>query len=189
MEALDLLTADHNRVRGLFTRFRAAEEAGRITEMTALAEQIIVELDVHATIEEELFYPAVRTQSDSLKDDVAEGVEEHHLVKVLISEIVALGAPDDTWRAKMTVLIENVEHHAGEEESEMFPAVRKAFSADQLVELGEQLEARKAALGAPTAADKEHLSLEQLKQMASEQEIPGRSTMNREELVATVGLG
>jgi hemerythrin superfamily protein len=188
MKALELLTADHNRVRGLFTRFRTAEEAGDTKEMTALAEQIITELEVHATIEEELFYPAVRTQSDILKDAVAEGVEEHHVVKVLIAEVVALGSPDDTWRAKMKVLIENVEHHAEEEESEMFPKVRKTFSADSLADLGEKLEARKAALGAPTVADKEHLTLDELKRLASEQEIPGRSSMNREELLATVGL-
>jgi hemerythrin superfamily protein len=186
MDALDLLTADHNRVRGLFARFQAAEEAGNTGQMAGLAEHVITELGVHTQIEEELFYPAVREQSDALHDEVAEGVEEHHVVKVLIAEINALSAQDDAWRAKMKVLIESVEHHAEEEESEMFPKVRKTFSAATLYDLGEQLEARKAELGAPVVADKEHLTVEELQKMASEQQIPGRSSMNREELLATV---
>jgi hypothetical protein len=86
----------------------------------------------------------------------------------------------------MKVLIESVEHHAEEEEQEMFPEVRKALDKASLEDMGVRLEARKAQLGAPTAADKEHLTTEQLKALATEQEIPGRSSMNREELVATV---
>jgi hypothetical protein len=86
----------------------------------------------------------------------------------------------------MKVLIESVEHHAQEEEEELFTEVRKAFDKQALEDLGMRLEARKAELGAPTIADKEHLSTEQLKELAREQEIPGRSSMDREELVATV---
>jgi hypothetical protein len=83
-------------------------------------------------------------------------------------------------------MIENVEHHAEEEEEELFPLVRKALDNDARSELGQRLEAMKAQLGAPTAADKEHLSTEELNRLAQEQEIPGRSSMKREELVATV---
>ncbi|MGH9165632.1 MAG: hypothetical protein ACRDZW_09000 [Acidimicrobiales bacterium] len=88
--------------------------------------------------------------------------------------------------AKMKVLIENIEHHAGEEEAEMFPEARQAFDAAALESLGQRLEARKAELGAPTVADKEHLSTEDLKSLATAQEIPGRSSMKRDELLATV---
>jgi hemerythrin superfamily protein len=186
MDALGLLTADHNRVRGLFTRFQAAEESGDTTLMTQLAQQIVTELQVHTQIEEELFYPAVRGKSDELDDVIAEGVEEHHVAKTLIGEIEALSAQDEAWRAKMKVLIESVEHHASEEEDEMFTQIRKSVDAATLQALGEQLEQLKASLGAPTAADKEHLTLQQLKGMAGAQEIPGRSSMDREELVATV---
>lgn len=186
MDALKLLTADHNRVRGLFARFQAAEE-GKDTElMTELATKILTEIEVHATIEEEIFYPEVSSADEEIHETVTEGIEEHHVVKVLAEEIGTLPPGDETWTAKMKVLIENVEHHAEEEEKEMFPEVRKAFDATALEDMAERLEARKAALGAPTAADKEHLSVEQLQELAREQEIPGRSSMHRDELVATV---
>ena len=86
----------------------------------------------------------------------------------------------------MKVLIENVEHHAKEEEEEMFPKVRSASDASTRAELADRLEARKAELGAPTSADKEPLTTEELREKASAQQIPGRSTMDREELVETV---
>ena len=186
MDAVTLLTADHNRVRGLFARFQAAEEGGDTAQMAELAAKIITELEVHAQIEEEIFYPAVDTAGEELHDTVSEGIEEHHVATTLIAEIKTLPPDDDAWAAKMKVLIESVEHHAGEEEEEMFPQTRKAFDQATLEDLGMRLEARKAQLGAPTAADKEHLSTEELKALASDQEIPGRSSMNRDELLATV---
>ena len=186
MDALSLLTADHNRVRGLFARFQAAEETGDAAQMAELSDKIITELEVHTQIEEQIFYPAVNGADEELHDSVAEGFEEHHVAKTLIAEIKGLTPDDDAWVAKMKVLIESVEHHAGEEEEELFPETRKAFSAAALDDLGAQLESLKAQLGAPTAADKEHLTLEELHALASEQEIPGRSSMNRDELVATV---
>ena len=186
MDALSLLTADHNRVRGLFARFQAAEEEKDTATMMELAAKIIVELEVHTTIEEEIFYPEIKGASEDIKDIVDEGVEEHHVATTLIEEIKGLTPEDDAWAAKMKVLIESVEHHAEEEEQEMFPDVRKALDKASLEDLAVRLESRKAQLGAPTAADKEHLTTEQLKELAKEQEIPGRSSMDREELVATV---
>ena len=188
MDALSLLTADHNRVRGLFTRFQAAEEEKDTAQMAELAQKILTELEVHATIEEEIFYPAVKQGGGELKDVVDEGVEEHHVAETLMEEIKVLPPDDDTFAAKMKVLIENVEHHAEEEETEMFTETRKHLDAATLEDLAVRLEARKAELGAPTAADKEHLSTEELQELAKEQEIPGRSSMQREELVATVDL-
>ena len=186
MDALSLLTADHNRVRGLFARFQAAEEEKDTGTMMELAAKIIVELEVHTTIEEEIFYPEIKGANEEIKDVVDEGVEEHHVAKTLIEEIKGLTPEDDAFAAKMKVLIESVEHHAEEEEQEMFPEVRKALDTAKREDMGVRLEARKAQLGAPTAADKEHLTTEQLRELATEQEIPGRSKMDREELVATV---
>ena len=163
----------------MFTKFRAGSSPD-------VAAKILMELAVHTEIEEQIFYPAIREADEELGKEVAEGIEEHHAVKVLAAEAEALRPDDEEWEAKLTVIIELVEHHAEEEEQEMFPAVKKVFDANALAQLGQQMEAMKAQLGAPTAADKEQLSTEELKKLAQEQEIPGRSSMNREELVATV---
>jgi hemerythrin superfamily protein len=174
MDALQLLTADHNRVRGLFTRFRTAHESDDATQMATLGAKIFDELEVHTTIEEEIFYPSIKGESGEITETVDEGVQEHHVVKVLMQEMQQLEPGSDQWTAKMTVLIENVEHHADEEESDLFPKVRSATSEEFRTRLGEQLEARKAALGAPTIADTVDLTKEELMAKAREQENPGR---------------
>ncbi len=186
MDALAILTADHNRVRGLFTRFNKAKEADATQEMSSLSEEIINELTVHTSIEESQFYPWVDGISDDTHETVSEGIEEHQVVKRLITEIQALQPGQDEWTAKMTVLIENVEHHAKEEEEELFPKVRAATNSDARDALGEELEAAKKELGAPVLADKIDLTLTELKDLATSQEIPGRSTMDHDELAATV---
>lgn len=189
LDALTLLTADHNRVRGLFARFTTAKEADDTSTMAELAAQIDTELEVHTTIEEEVFYPWVRDLSDELAETVDEGVEEHHVVKVLMGEVRDLAPGDDEWVAKLTVVIENVEHHAGEEEGEMFPKVRSTATAEALEAVAADLEARKRDLGAPVLADKQAMSTEQLRGLARDQEIPGRSSMDHDELAATVSPG
>jgi hemerythrin superfamily protein len=185
MDALELLTADHNRVRGLFSRFQAAE-GDNDAQAARLAAKIFEELEVHTKIEEEIFYPAITKLNDEIHELVTEGVEEHHVVDNLMAEVRTLTPSDEEWAAKMKVLIENVEHHAEEEEQEMFQKVRKAMGSDARAALGKRLETMKAQLGAPTAADKEYLSTEELTRLAREQEIPGRSNMKRDELLATV---
>ena len=192
MDALDLLTGDHNRVRGLFTRFKSAKESDDVEEMSTLATKILTELEVHTTIEEEIFYPELKEVTDEIKESITEGYEEHHVAKGVMEEIAAMEPNAEDWAAKVTVLIENVEHHAEEEESEMFPKIRSNTAADAREQLAEQLEARKRQLGAPTLADKIDLTKEELSKLATEQEIPGRSKMSQEELAATVappGLG
>ena len=186
MDATKLLVADHNRVKGLFARYKKAHEAGHTKEAAALADKIIEELRVHTTIEEEVFYPAVHDMSEKLADAVDEGVEEHHVVKILLDEIEGLTPGSDEWSAKMTVVMESVEHHVEEEEGEMFPKVRSNSEAARREELGDLLEARKAELGAPTFEDKVSMTTQELSAKAKEQDIPGRSTMDHAELAATV---
>jgi iron-sulfur cluster repair protein YtfE (RIC family) len=192
MDALELLTADHNRVRGLFTRFKTAKENDNLEEMTTLAGLINTELEVHTTIEEEIFYPALEDLTEEVHETITEGYEEHNVAKQLLAEITGMEPNTEDWAAKVTVLIENVEHHADEEESDMFPKIRSNTAVDAREELAERMEARKRELGAPTLADKIDLSKEELSKLATEQEIPGRSKMSQEELAATVappGLG
>ena len=187
MDALLLLTGDHNRVRGLFKLFKAAHEAKDVRREQELAEKIIRDLTVHTEIEETVFYPSVRDAGDEkLKERVVEGLEEHAVVKNLIEEVQAGTPGEEHWDAKMSVMIENVEHHAEEEEKEMWPKVRSAFDTAALEALAEKLEAKKRELGAPTTADTIDLTKTALEELAKEQEIPGRSKMSHEELAATV---
>jgi hemerythrin superfamily protein len=186
MDGLDLLTADHNRVRGLFARFQKAHENDATQTMGELANKIFEELEVHTAIEEQIFYPAVHDLSQQLAEVIDEGIQEHHVVDVLIEEARALKPGDAEWVAKVAVLIENVEHHAEEEETELFPQVRSATDAATREEWGKRFEAMKAERGAPTPADAAELTTGELRQRASAQQIPGRSTMTREDLVATV---
>lgn len=188
MDALALLTADHNRVRGLFARFRAAQEAGDDTEAVRLARKIAFELHIHMSIEEQVFYPWVRDLSGELAREIDKSVEEHHVAQLLLVEIRRFEPDEPEWPAKLTVLMENVEHHIDEEETALFPAVRSLTSPDLLDAMAAQLETTKSELGAPVLADKMDLSTKELREMASEQALPGRSSMDKEELAATIGL-
>lgn len=143
MDAIELLTADHNEVRELFAQFRQAHEAEDMARMKELQQEIFSELETHTRIEEDIFYPAVReVDEEELAETVDEGVQEHHVVKVLMREIESVSG-DDTFVAKMKVLMENVEHHAEEEETDMFPDLREKMSQERLDELGAELEAAK----------------------------------------------
>jgi hemerythrin superfamily protein len=186
VNALDLLIADHNRVRGLFSQFRSAQDNDDAATMSSVALKIFEDLEVHTTIEEEIFYPAVHDTNEEIGETVDEGVQEHHVVKLLMAELKQIEDGSDEWVAKMTVLIENVEHHADEEEAEMFPPLRSKLPTEELNGLAERLEARKQELGAPVLADKIDLTKEELLDLAKAQSIPGRSSMSQEELAATV---
>ena len=186
MDAVELLIADHNRVRGLFKRFRNAKKNDDMPTMREIAPKIVDELTIHMAIEEELFYPAISGRSGEITYTVYEGVEEHHVAKVLVEELSAMAPEGDEWIAKVKVLIESVEHHIDEEESDMFPPVRSKTSADQRERLGTRLADRKVKLGAPPMEMALDLTMEELRSMASVQEIPGRSKMTKDELAATV---
>src|SRR3954466_15147119 len=107
MDALDLLIGDHNRVRGLFTRFKSAKESDDLATMTTLATKILEELKAHTAIEEEIFYPELQDVSDEIHESITEGFEEHHVAKGIMGEIAAEQPNPENWAAKVTVLIEN----------------------------------------------------------------------------------
>lgn len=140
MNAIELLKADHDVVDALFQKVKATEE----DEHPALFEQIKAELDVHAHIEETVFYPRLIAEGDTeLADLVKEGIEEHHQVKIFLREISALAEESEKFEPKLTVLIENVEHHVMEEEGEMFQMVEAQFDPEVLEELGKEMEEEK----------------------------------------------
>ena len=139
-DALALLKADHELVENLFDKF---EKARTDEQKDTLAEQICSELAIHAQIEEEIFYPAVREAIDE-EDLMDEAEVEHAGAEDLIAQIEESQAGEDKFDAKVTVLGEYVRHHVKEEETEMFPKVRKADL--DLKELGSAMAARKTEL-------------------------------------------
>jgi Hemerythrin HHE cation binding domain len=137
--AISILIKDHDKVKDLFDRFEKSESSG---EKEKLIAEALTELKIHAAIEEEIFYPAVRKQLG--RDLMNEADEEHHVARVLIAELDRDGSRDDHRHAKFTVLSESVRHHIKEEEGEMLP---KAKGLDLDFEaLGEQMLARKKEL-------------------------------------------
>jgi hemerythrin superfamily protein len=146
-DACDLLDTDHRAVKRMFKEYEELTSSrGRSVaqKKMELARQICHELTVHAQIEEEIFYPALR---GALKetDRVAEAEVEHQSAKDLIAQIEAMDAADEMFDAKVTVLGEYVDHHVKEERNEMFPKARAARKLD-LVAMREQLMERKEEL-------------------------------------------
>ena len=147
MDAVTLLRNDHKTVEGLFKKFEKAGPNATKTKKD-LVEKIIEELSIHAAIEEQVLYPAAREAVPDASDEVLEALEEHHIVKWVLSELDGMDPTDERFTAKVTVLIENVRHHVQEEEGELFPELRKAMKRKELEELAQALEAAKKA--APT---------------------------------------
>lgn len=146
----DMLREDHKKVKGLFEEFEQAEDAKakqRIVE-TALAE-----LEVHAKLEEELIYPAIRAEIDD-DDLMDEALEEHHVVHGLIGELKKMKPSNERYDAKFTVLAENVKHHIKEEESDMLPKAEDCDIAWE--ELHAQVVKRKEQLMAKASATSKH---------------------------------
>ena len=142
-DAFALLTADHKRVKSLFKEFESLKDEGDDDRKAALVETICNELTVHARVEEEIFYPALREVIED-EDLMDEADIEHASAKQLIAQIEQLQVGGDHYDATVTVLSEYIDHHVKEEEGEMFSKARKA-DIDSAV-LGEEMAVRKAEL-------------------------------------------
>ena len=144
-DAIEILMADHKEVKAMFKEFESLKEGdGADEEKAALVARICTALTIHATIEEEIFYPAVREAIDDL-DLMDEADVEHASAKDLIAQLEEGSPGDDHYDAKVTVLGELINHHVKEEEGEMFPKAKKAI--DTIV-IGAEVAARKAELQA-----------------------------------------
>ena len=142
LDALQLLSADHRKVEELFEQFEKAKGAAQKQELVL---QICTELKVHAMIEEEIYYPAIRGKVED--DALDEAYVEHDGAKMLINDLEKAEADEDFYDAKVAVLQEQIEHHVKEEEKErdnLFSQTRKADV--DLQALGAQMAARKAEL-------------------------------------------
>ena len=144
LDAIKLLSADHREVEALFEKF---EKASRDGTKEKIAKQICTELKIHAQIEEEVFYPALRGKIDD--DLLNEAYVEHDGAKLLINDIEKSGPDDRFFDAKVTVLSEEIKHHVKEEEKQQENMFQQARAADvDLDALGEQMLARKEQLKA-----------------------------------------
>jgi hemerythrin superfamily protein len=152
-DAIALLTADHKAVKALFKQFEELTKQEDASEQKArIVEQICNELTMHAQVEEELFYPAVR---DAIDDDALmdEADIEHASAKEIIAQLEEMEPGDDHYDARVAVLREYVDHHVKEEEGEMFVKARKADL--DTVALGEQIAERKDELKDELGIDEE----------------------------------
>ena len=138
MDAITLLKDDHRSLERLFKRYEQAGDRAFV-EKRALVDRIIEELSRHAAIEEQLFYPVARATVPGTDDIALESLEEHHIVKWVLSELERMDPTDERFDAKVTVLIENVRHHVEEEESEFFPKVRDELGRNALGDLGDTM--------------------------------------------------
>ena len=146
MDAITLLKDDHDRMKKLLNELDATTERGVKTREQLFA-RVKDELTVHESIEEEIFYPALK-EHPKTKEITLEAYEEHHVVDTVMKEIERVPFDDERWGAKFTVMKENIEHHIEEEEGEMFTQARRVFEKEELEALGERMVARKEQLAA-----------------------------------------
>ena len=141
-DAIAMLKADHQWVKDLFVQYEATSNPD--TKRT-LAEQVFVELETHAQLEENVFYPAVNEETEEGPELVKESLSEHETVKKLIQELRGMAQATDAFDAKFQELIHYVEHHVEEEESEMFPLAEEELAED-LTEMKDEMQEFKADL-------------------------------------------
>ena len=148
MNAIELLKEDHKKVRGLLSQLAETTKRAEKTRTELLA-TIAKEIEVHAKIEEEIFYPAFKDAAGEGEAEAMyfEALEEHHAAgDLVLPDLLATDVTSDRFSGRAKVLKEMIEHHAGEEEKEMFPKARELLGNEMLRELGEKMEARKAEL-------------------------------------------
>ena len=146
-DAIALMKEDHKKVKGLLSELEETSEKG-VKKREKLLAQIVKEVKVHTQIEEEIFYPAYR-DAVTKKDDrklFFEATYEHHVVDLVIPELKRTNPSSEQFGAKAKVLKELIEHHADEEEKEMFPKARRVLNAEELRELGGEMQRRKQQL-------------------------------------------
>ncbi|MDQ6711271.1 MAG: hemerythrin domain-containing protein [Candidatus Dormibacteraeota bacterium] len=138
MDAIALLKSDHRKVEKIFSQIEKGSG-----NREHLFTELMNELTVHAEIEEKLFYPAVKNAKQT-HDLVLESFEEHKQVKMVLADLAKADKKTEHWLAGLKVLMEDVQHHVGEEENELFPKVKdKVLSEQELKDLGTKMEEMK----------------------------------------------
>jgi hemerythrin superfamily protein len=146
MNAVSLLKADHRAILDVLEKLDELESKSRGRMKKALVEKLVREVSVHTAIEEEVFYPAVKSGIPGTEPQVMKSLEEHSVVKWELAAISAMNMDDERFAAKLAVLKDALVHHIEEEEEDLFPKVRDAFGIAKLNAMGRALErARKTA--------------------------------------------
>jgi hemerythrin-like domain-containing protein len=148
MDAISLLEDDHQKVRKLLNELAETTNRAEKTRPELLA-TIAMEIRVHSAIEEEIFYPAFKAAGEKADDGKMyfEALEEHRAAgELVLPDLLETDVTSDQFSGRAKVLKELIEHHAGEEEDEMFPRARELLSKEQLIELGDQMLQRKTEL-------------------------------------------
>ena len=143
-DAVAMLKADHRKVQNIFRQYESATDPATQRE---LAEEACVELEIHAQLEEEIFYPAVNEETEEGAELVQEAVNEHATVKDLITQLRDMGQDHETFDVTFKELIQNVEHHIEEEEAEMFPLAETELE-EEMEDLTEEMQELKQELTA-----------------------------------------
>jgi hypothetical protein len=140
MHPVKLIKRDHRVVKGLFRKF---ENTTKRSERQKVGEEIIEELSVHAAIEEQLIYPALRARDNRLEEPALNALEEHHAVKLVLLELDKMDVDDERYRAKMHVVQESVKKHIEEEETDLLPRLDMLFEQEELTMIAEAIVAMK----------------------------------------------
>lgn len=154
MDVVQVIEADHRHIERAFERFGRAARGGDERQQAEMAREILRQLSVHAAIEEQVLYPALSRAGIGVER--IDALEEHHAVKVTLSEIQAMTLRNERFAAKMRVVEKSVRRHIEEEESTILPCLRDAVDAESLHRLGTELEAAKRSAPTrphPTAPD------------------------------------
>lgn len=146
-DAITLLKNDHRKVDGLFRSFEGTS-AGQSGERRRIVDEVIRELSVHASIEEQIFYPAVRRALPQGDQMVSESLDEHQEVKETLAKLEDMDPSAPQFQATVTTLIRDVRHHVQEEESEILPGLQRTLNREQLMDIGSRMERAKGR--APT---------------------------------------
>jgi hemerythrin-like domain-containing protein len=141
LTAVELLTDQHREVERLFEEFEGASDAD---EKEAIFDEIADRLAIHARIEEQFFYPAVRAKKT--EDMVMEAFVEHTSIKRLLADLLETDPEDASFDAQVKVLKEQVEHHVEEEEGELFPAAMKVLDEEEMGAVAQEMMALQAEL-------------------------------------------
>ena len=141
MDAIEMLISQHKEVDGLFAQIEAATSDDKKARLFA---ELADKLAIHATIEEKHFYPAVKAKRT--EDILLESLEEHLGIKRVLADLLATEASDDTFDAKIKVLKEQVEHHVEEEQTDLFPKVKKLLDSETLMAIAQEMTATQEEL-------------------------------------------